>query len=193
MSASDMSEVIEKVLQLDRDAAPGPWWHCCDGENPKCERMVWSEIADQETPVCRTLDSEPDSPGALKCGPNARLIATYRTAAPALARALSESKAESELEAIRRAAIDNLPVDDQSPIGAIEAAGSELIAARESLVTLRERVRVLEADFARRTGPEMRAAIVGILDDLRRQFVIWPGDYERIADAIMSLLRGEGR
>ena len=86
------------ALERCKRAPARPWRHCCEGHNPKCERMVWSD-ADQETPVCHAWDSE-DGPGTLKGKESAAFIAEARADVEDFAEALLRVQGPEMLTAL---------------------------------------------------------------------------------------------
>lgn len=92
LSFADLLQV-ERIRVLLANAAQGAWWHCCDGENHKCEHMVWAFDADPEMPVCDTHTTK-----HLNGAANAALIAAAPAGLALLLRIIDRltSAAESE-------------------------------------------------------------------------------------------------
>lgn len=87
MTTPDIQSLVESVLRLDKEASPAPWklWGMQVMSDPKGASNVADCIPVADTYY--TVDGRPRTW-------NADLIATYRTAAPILARACNEKDEE---------------------------------------------------------------------------------------------------
>lgn len=103
MAERPIEEIASEVLRLDQAATPGPWEAEADAIFDRsgdgvCEVRAWSSTAWRRT---RVTDEA-----------NASLIATYRTAAPELAREVQRLQAAAEdRERQHKAALDTLRME----------------------------------------------------------------------------------
>ena len=124
---------VEEVLRLDREATEGPWTMIIGNQGRGALAHVET---DGETEAGVTICSINKRAQGGKGETNADLIAFYRSAAPALARALIAARA-----------------DLSAPRAEVERVGAEVLAALVGVEAerdaLRERLNAYEDDFRR--------------------------------------------
>lgn len=180
---SDILETAQRVLALDREATEGPWFHDRDLPEWKANvaRVGTHGIAPPDGVIPR-----------IDAGPDAALIAEYRTAAPELARevvaltgVLATETAERErcrdgwagsarevvalsAEVARLQSVANLAYEEKALADReFVASQSALAAERAKLADLTTYVEQLEADIERKRAKS--AALVELLADARKR------------------------
>lgn len=142
--SDDIDTLIETVLRLDGEATPEPWL------KPFDDGALTSEARRNES----LLAIDVDGMAVIERPEDAALIASYRSAAPRLARVLRESRAEAAtLRAVSGAADERLTealerhmLHDDGRGWSWERAAKVLDARADEVATLRaERDRLREA------------------------------------------------